>query len=120
MAGYEGRNYQQGADYNMQCYNFIPYCVSCPPTLVSDHTPGVQQMVDMILFASPAELADLVTQYHDRLLFSPTRNLLVVQGNGCNPDALASVVFLSSVKARELKTLGLRKLDEYLKASAAE
>lgn len=113
--GWEGQSFSTTGPYNMTCFAEIPFCVACGP-LVSDHVPGVEHIVDLLQSGSPTTLADLVVKYGDRLLLSPRRNLVVVQGTDCDPQALATVVFVSSEQARALENnLGLRLLEDYLK-----
>lgn len=118
ISGYEGTDFDEDGSYNMRCFNNISYCVACPPggvEMIGDHTTEAAQIVELIQSAAARNLGDVLGGYRDRLLLSPTRNLVVVQGNGCDPDALASVVFVTRERIRALEALGLRVLEDYLK-----
>jgi hypothetical protein len=115
--GHEGTSYQAGAEYNMNCYNDIPYCVACPhQQLVRDQVSDGARIAELLQFASTADLRKAALDFRNRVLISPKRNLVVVQGNGCDRDALATVVFLTPARARALRTLRFRLLDDYVLA----
>lgn len=107
--GYEGTQHSPTGPYNMDCYIFIPNCVACGhQQLVSDQTSEAARIADLVESVPTAHLVEALRPYRDRLLWNPRRNLLVIQGNGCDPKALASVVFLSVRATTALKVLGIR------------
>lgn len=119
ISGYEGRSYNAQGTYNMSCFGFIPYCVAChgEPERVADAPREAEAIVWLIESTPAAELREALAEYRNRLLFAPGRNLIVVQGNDCNPDALATVLFVRPEKAHALRSLGLRSLNDYLKGT---
>lgn len=100
------------------CMPFDEVCPSCYPQLVKDGSTEVERVANMIRALPAAGMGELVEEFGDRLLVSPDRNLLVIQGNGCDPEVLSSVLFVSQERARALETLGVRNLSLYLKEVA--
>lgn len=116
LDGWEGREASAGAAYNMDCTPFISYCVACRPeqTRVGDAPPDAGKIVRLIQSTPAADLQRALRRYRDRLLFAPNRNLVVVQGTGCDPKALSTVLFVDPQKAEALRALGLRSFKAYL------
>jgi hypothetical protein len=116
--GYEGRDWQAGGAYNMTCFDLIPYCVACPhQNSVGKRDAETATISALIESGSVSRLRELVAAERHRILVSPTRNLAVIRGSPCRPDALGTVVFLSPDRARALGGLGLTDLDDYLAAN---
>jgi hypothetical protein len=126
--GYEGINHEDGGPFNMTCFMSVPYCVACAPqdtvggwpidpeTRVSDVTPGAEMVVKLI-YSVPAErLNSSLRIYRNRILVVPDRNLVVVKGNGCDPEALSTVLFVTSRKIKALRNMGVLTLTEYLRS----
>jgi hypothetical protein len=121
--GYEGRGYQENGPYDMQCFDFVPYCVACRPPddpggLVADHSLSAKHIVNLVTSTPAGELGTVLERYRSRVLFSPKRNLLVVQGNRCDPEVLEAVLFVTEEKAKELQRLNLRRLEDIAPATS--
>jgi hypothetical protein len=118
--GHQGGNLISFGNYSKYCFWWTEDCVLCNPgpDLVSDNGAEVEELISAIRTLPAAQLAGFVEVYAHRLLLSPTRNLVVIQGNRCDPLALASVLFVSPETSRVLQTHGLRLLDDFLKESA--
>jgi hypothetical protein len=128
--GYEGVHYEKGGAYDMTCTVLVQYCVACAPQLpgdttenwpvnpdtrVSDAAPGAEAIVQLIQSTPPSRLKPWLGKFHNRILLVPDRNLVVVKGNGCDPEALTTVLFVSPEKVKKLGDLGVLTLREYLR-----
>ncbi len=119
--GHEGRAYHPNGDYNMTCQvTETGSCDECNERAASDSSIEALTIAGAVDAVSPTELAAVVEAYGDRLLISVDRRIAVVQGNGCNSEALAIVVHLSTAKTRALQRLGVRSLQEFLARDTAQ
>lgn len=115
--GWEGRTWAANGDYDMTCYEQLPDCVACShPEMVGDDTPAAARIIDVVKATSDVRLAAALKPYRDRLLWSPVRHLIVVQGNSCDAKALAAVVFVDPQKAGAIQRLGLRVLEKQVES----
>jgi len=87
-------------------------CFSCSAYRVASGTTADAFAKDLSKAAS-AQLASMIKRDRGRVLVSTTRNLLVVQGTTCNPNAFAAVIFITKDRAMELSRLGVRSLESY-------
>jgi len=119
IGAWEGRGYSANGSYNMDCFALLPYCVACPKIeMAAEHTPAVADIVRELRTSTNATIALVANRYRDRLLIVPERGLLVIRGTECNPDALASVVFLERAKLEALAASGVGSLADHLKSTA--
>ena len=112
--GHEGYGYAPDGRYNMQCFDWIPYCVACPDVEFSgEEGPLGEHIAAVVASGSSQELETALTLNRDRLLFSAARQLLVVRGTSCDQNALASVVLLPPSKAATVARFRLDRLESY-------
>jgi hypothetical protein len=121
LQGWEGRSYDPQGRFNMDCVNFISYCVACPdPELVSEYPAQSAELVTLIRNGNGPTLATTLRSHGDRLLLSVSRSAVVIRGNRCDPFALTAVVFVPRARAVELARLGLQSLEDYLNGAVRE
>lgn len=90
-----------------------PSCSRCMLS-VGDDDRAATEIATIVRSVPLTGLRAIVDEFGDRLLLSPSRRLLAVLGNGCNPQALESVVILSQAQSDELERLGIRSLKRFL------
>ena len=61
--------------------------------------------------APTAALAEIARVNRERILVSLSRNLIVIRGTECNPDAFVAVSAISKARARQLAQLGIAELE---------
>lgn len=111
---YEGRNFSQLGIYNMDCIPFVYGCLGCDPELVSDLSPNAAVLAPLLRSGSAQVLTDLVRKNRDRLLISTRRNLVVIRGTPCDPQALSNIIFVDKPTAMALTNLGVKTLEGYI------
>ena len=113
IAGYEGTQWNASGIYNMTCYSFIPYCVACVIERTNDGDDA-EALLAALRTQDDASIPSIVRRNRGRLLVSPSRHLVVLRGTDCDPNALASVVYVGDARMRTLQEMGLPLLSEYL------
>jgi hypothetical protein len=64
------------------------------------------------LASAPTEaVAKIASANRRRILVSLARNLIVIRGSDCNPDAFVAVAAVSKARARQLAQLGITELE---------
>lgn len=110
---WEGYFFDPASTYNMTCTTLSATCQRCMLS-VTDDSHSAADIAAMLQSAPLGKLDKLVTEYGDRLLLNPSRNVVAVLGNACNAQAVESVLFLRAEKSRTLEQLGVRSLEEFL------
>ena len=109
--GWEGYEHQAtGGIYNMDCFLFIPNCVSCVVERTNDGERA-ERLLARIGAAPQSALRTLVQQGSGRLYLSPDQKLVVLLGTKCDPRAVATVAKVSTSTAAALRQVGVTVLE---------
>lgn len=116
---HEGINHAVSAPHNMDCIGPVETgtCTACSAPSVSRKAVDAMIIARVVQAATVRELRAVVAAYGDRLLLNASRNVVVVKGNGCDPDALSTVVYLAPSKARVFARLNVASLEEFVPAA---
>ena len=118
LGGYEGRSHTVGGPYNMSCYSLVPYCVACPEVeMATEHNSTTANVASAVRSATNETIAMVAEQYRTRLLVVPERNLVVIKGTSCDPNALGSVLRVEAATITALTATGIRSLREHIEAA---
>lgn len=100
----DGDRWEKGCEADQDC----SFCEQ--PAMVGEATPTEEQVVTALDGATEGDLNEVVAEYGEYLLLYPARNMLAIQGVGCDPSSIASVVFLSAGRSIRLRALGVQTL----------
>jgi hypothetical protein len=70
--------------------------------------------------ASSEAVGKLARANRNRILVSLTRNVIVIRGTECNPDAFVAVASVNNARAKELARLGIARLESVSPAVATK
>lgn len=112
----EGNTYGATAPWNMDCWGPTETggCMHCRAPSLTANAVDAMIIGRVVEAATVRELRAVVAAYGNRLLLNASRNVVVIKGNGCDPDALSTVVYLTPSKARALARLNTRALESFL------
>jgi len=117
FGGYEGTGFKLRGAYNMTCFFAVPYCVACAPARANDGVRS-EALLAVLKSGSDADVRAVVLRNRGRLLFSPSRNLVVLRGTECDPEAFAAVAYLDAGRTQLLRQLQIPSLAGYASRAA--
>lgn len=82
---------------------------------------GADEALAVALASAPANKVEAVAKANSRrILVSLSRNLVVIRGSDCSPNAFVAVTTVSSTRARELMQLGATELEKVSSAATTK
>jgi hypothetical protein len=116
MAGVDGTSNPLAAHFWMGC-QAGSQCAACGASRRGGES---EALAAALASASPEAAGKLARANRNRILVSLTRNVIVIRGTECNPDAFVAVASVNNARAKELARLGIARLESVSPAAAAK
>jgi hypothetical protein len=108
MHATDGTSNPLAMHYSMECWAGST-CDICRET----RRGGDDDALATALASVPTDkLKAMARASHKRILVSVSRNLVVIRGSECSPDAFVAVTTVSNARARQLVQLGIAELEK--------
>lgn len=119
LGGKEGYEHGASGIYDMGCFDLIPNCVSCVVERVNDGH-DIEMVFDRLRAGSEFAVRHFASSFKGRLRVNASRNLVVLLGTKCDPNAIAGVASITPSRASLLLRSGVPLLRQSLQESGAK
>lgn len=113
ISGREGWDHSPTGPYDMNCFNWVPFCHPCP-FLRLGAGDSAEDILRRIAVGTDLDARHVIEANPGRLLISPLRRLIALRGSTCDPNEVVSVVYVTAERASYLRQYRLPTLESYV------